>query len=583
MEIEDILKQLEQMSRSPDKGSEDYSRWLDQTDFLEFMINSADNDIPTYISRSGPAGGCSYSVIIKNSLLKGKYIEDLLLWHCPPDATWGYGYSHTKKGIAKPSTYPPFDCSRSKILSKGMPLTYLRSYEGKITDPKVYVEISQFITHLHSLHFDEPRNAYCRLNNEGDVEEIIKIECTPGRILTTIKKAVLDFHLFLSKSALVRFFDVHRYQDLSGFNPSSEKRKEEVFRDDKNEIYANRIITYQKNNTPDVGSLRGFQIIRNSQAHKKMLAILTGQNLKPKKYEKFIAIDWKNKRIAELSCNPKEFGSYFEQTNKPFAISPAFFKPEVLLKYKSDPDKYNLKHRSITCRNSWHLQTYDINEKGQVHTYLIYLSYLPHSEQLHWKQFNEKPKASIAKRAFNTDFMAQWDLSYDPLISLKVSLKDLAEVKSEIWSCKDENLLDQLNCVVTNSTKEWSDEIGTLDKLVVEGLKHSYLKKMAKSLKCYDPKLASIKLLEGILKAKDIDQNEIDVIIAPLLEIHYLRTKASAHAGGQEAKKIQSKLISEHKNLNSHFKDLLERTDQSIKALLELISRGCLDLIHDQI
>ncbi|WP_446808486.1 hypothetical protein ACH50O_14495 [Methylomonas sp. 2BW1-5-20] len=93
----------------------------------------------------------------------------------------------------------------------------------------------------------------------------------------------------------------------------------------------------------------------------------------------------------------------------PFATSPAFFRPEVLLKYKADPDKYQIESRSIHCRGGWFLKSFDINEAGQVHAYLCDLSHLPYAEQLYWKSFNEPPKAGISTRAYRSDFLAQWD------------------------------------------------------------------------------------------------------------------------------------------------------------------------------
>jgi hypothetical protein len=336
---------------------------------------------------------------------------------------------------------------------------------------------------------------------------------------------------------------------------------------------------YGNKKNPSASYLRGFQIIRNEQPRKKMLKIIDGKDKKEKKYEKFIAKDWKNNKIEEIACNPKELDNYYTDTGKPFTTSPAFFKPEVLLKYKQDPEKYTLKQRSITCRGSWYLQTYDINHKtGQVHTYLKYLGDLPHSEQLHWKAYNESPKGGISERAIKTDFKAQWDLSYDPHSELIRALKQLDKQKKELWSCKDENLWDQIHYPVTDNIKEWADEIHNLDKLAVEGINKSYLKKIAKSLNCLDSKLGSIQLLRAILKAHGIDKEEINEIIDPLVEIHFLRTKFSGHIGGQEAVKIRKQLIKEHGNLRNQYRNLLERTEKAIKGIADLISGGYLCL-----
>jgi hypothetical protein len=61
-------------------------------------------------------------------------------------------------------------------------------------------------------------------------------------------------------------------------------------------------------------------------------------------------------------------------------MSPVFFRSEVLIRYKSDPEKYELHDRSIYCRGAWSLRTYDMNDAGPVHTYLGYLRELPYND-----------------------------------------------------------------------------------------------------------------------------------------------------------------------------------------------------------
>ena len=78
-------------------------------------------------------------------------------------------------------------------------------------------------------------------------------------------------------------------------------------------------------------------------------------------------------------------------------MSPAFFKSEVLHKYKADSAKFELTDRTISCRGAWHLTTYDVNEAGQVHTYVGYLGDLPYREQVYWQSFNEFPKGPLSE------------------------------------------------------------------------------------------------------------------------------------------------------------------------------------------
>lgn len=107
--------------------------------------------------------------------------------------------------------------------------------------------------------------------------------------------------------------------------------------------------------------MRGAQIVGAdrqyvwSQAKPELLYELEDQ-----RYCDFIIKDWKNEKVSTCSCAPEEMSSYFESSNdKPFETSPAFFRPEVLDKYKNNPDLYELKDRRIYKIDGWGLKTYE--------------------------------------------------------------------------------------------------------------------------------------------------------------------------------------------------------------------------------
>ena len=135
---------------------------------------------------------------------------------------------------------------------------------------------------------------------------------------------------------------------------------------------------------------------------------------KNRQYADFITLDWRNEKIIDVSTEPECATSYFdaEHNDLPYEVSPAFFRPDVLLKYKADRDKYVIdeRHRRITCRGIWLLKGFDINEAGQVHAYICDLRNLPYQEQLHWKGYNEKPKGTISNRAFVNDIKVNGQL-----------------------------------------------------------------------------------------------------------------------------------------------------------------------------
>ena len=44
-----------------------------------------------------------------------------------------------------------------------------------------------------------------------------------------------------------------------------------------------------------------------------------------RQYASFIAEDWKNRVIREISCAPGHTANYFTESDLPFELSPAFF------------------------------------------------------------------------------------------------------------------------------------------------------------------------------------------------------------------------------------------------------------------
>ena len=212
-------------------------------------------------------------------------------------------------------------------------------------------------------------NAYCKLDHLGDIKPVVETSRTDQGLLALADLRELDFYMYLTDTVLVRVFDLMRYEGI----PLSIDGSEELMHIEyeNTELHARLIIS---DNTQSY--LRGFQIIHRISSDERMQLILEGKDLKPKQYVSFIALDWKQKEVHECSCAPADLASYFEESDLPFQVTPAFFRPEVMLKYKQNPDKYSFVQRQISCRGTWSLR-YDINEQGQAHAYLCDLQNLP--------------------------------------------------------------------------------------------------------------------------------------------------------------------------------------------------------------
>ena len=287
-------------------------------------------------------------------------------------------------------------------------------------------------------------------------------------------------------------------------------------------------------------------------------------------YETFKIHDWKNERLVEWSSAPAEITNYFTKSDKPFELSPAFFNPEVLTKYKADPDKYDLKDRSITCRNSWHLKTFDINEAGQVHTYIGYLQGLPFKEQQHWKLYNEWPTGGLSKRAIDTDFKGQWTSERDPLQSLRHVVYELDRDPPLWWRRRGDQLRDRVHYPVTTSSKEWADELLALDQLIVEGFVPTELRKIATTAGVkIDNSWGSLKLVQEILRTKD--SLTADQTIEPLKQLHHLRSKVPGHHTG-ERKTLEADAMRKHGSLKAHFRALCAECEDAFEVIVATLN-----------
>jgi hypothetical protein len=257
----------------------------------------------------------------------------------------------------------------------------------------------------------------------------------------------------------------------------------------------------------------------------------------------------------------------------PFQVTPAFFKPEVLQKYKADSEKYTLEHRSIHSRAGWYLKTYDVNEAGQVHTYLCYLADLPHTEQLYWKAFNEWRKGPISKRAYQTDFEGTFSTIADPLVDLKREVEKLDQAKPDWWLPRGEALAAALHYPLTPSTEEWARVILALDQLVVEGFAPKTLKaRLVAAGRAFDKHWASIRLLqECLVGTMGPDEADAASIAEPFRRVHHLRSKVMGHAAEADKQALIKTARIDHGSLAAHFRHLVTELQTSLARIVELL------------
>lgn len=492
----------------------------------EFIFSDFDGWLVLYCSTlKQPGGYWLYPMLLPNNNIDDlkKQLPSFSIH--PPSAAYGHVMSGDRHWL-EPCWGNVADFNSSEI-----PLFFYRQYYGRPKGKENYYEFNQLVTHPLDLHWSEKHSSYCRTDEIGDEIEIIKIIKHDDVSLILIRRKVLEKLLYLGEWVLVRYFSFNRF---NADWPSFDSCTSEVY--EPKEYEAKFEIRRCKDKYIE---FRGAQIERPKTPKEQLLSWRFSDNEEEieKKYADFIVQDWKNKRILKnYSIDPKKFANYFTKSDLPFETSPIFFKAEVLDKYKNNPDKYELQERTISCRGGWYLETYDINQYNQVHTYAVYLARLPYKEQLHWLQYNEDPKGAISKRAFQTDFEAKFPDENLLLQQLQESLETLGktEVGDEkllIWSPKGgswETASKSLHYVNSENANQWHDFIIALSNATNEGFLKKTLSKIASSLGNEDNQLGTLGLLKFILKVSN-NEDKIPCIHGVLNELQIKRGKGKAH------------------------------------------------------
>ena len=540
-----IIEELKGLDKLP-LGREDFATWIQAGAHLEFLHrNARSNELVIYGS-----GHYSFmhAAVVPNDRLAAVSQDALLGWTGTPyTSIASYVYGGGRHDVwAERLT----DSTGSGSLEGAIHLVFGRTFEGWSGSDRSYFEVNQEYTHITGIHWRPEQRAYCRFDENGDLEQVVSVtarsENVKDLLCVSFTWAPLEEYLAATKSALVRRFDftLLRRNNFTSWPEGPET----VIRESAQLFYRQKV-------DPGVAAYTtGVQIIAPRRPYRAIFDDLRGRP-KDRKYAEFIAHDWRNKRIAKISTDPKATTNYFEAhgNSLPFELSPAFFRPEVILKYKADKDKYTIGERDITCRAAWYLQGFDVNEAGQVFAYICDLRNLPYAEQLYWQSYNEGPKAGISERAMINDFKGEFTTFKDPLQEVLSVVKSWQDTIVPWWTLREDRLLKNVSTPLTTSREEWAGAFMDLAKLVVEGFVITAIRaKLEKLGIAYEQKEQSIALLERLIN-EGADWTERQSLTG-LRTVQRIRTKAKGHASGREVERLVQEVLAEHESFTRHFK-----------------------------
>jgi hypothetical protein len=558
-----IIEEIERLDDLP-PDREDFATWIHAGAHLDFLRRNACSE-ELVIYGSGEYSFV-YAAVLPNARLASVSQDDLLHWAGDPYsqiASYVWGGSRDDVWVERLS-----DSTGWRALEGAIQLVFGRTFEGWSGSDRTYFEVNQEYTHITGIHFRPEQRGYCRFDQNGDLQQMVSVTSRSDTVknvsCVSFAWSPLEEYLAATNSTLVRRFD---FTLLRRNNFTKWPEGPETIIQESDQLF------YRQKVDPAVAAYTtGVQLIAPRRPSRVIFDDFRGGH-KNKKYVEFIAHDWRNMRVTTISTDPKATTNYFEAhgNSLPFEVSPAFFRPEVVLKYKTDKDKYTIGERHITCRAAWQLQALDVNEAGQVFAYIRYLRSLPYAEQLHWRSYNEPPKAGISDRAMASDFEGRFATFKDPLREVLSIVGYWHEKSVPWWTLRGDRLLERVSTPLTASRDEWAEAFMDLAKLVVEGFEVSPIRaRLEKSGIPYEQKELSIALLERLIN-KETESTEIPRLTG-LRTVQLIRTKVKGHASGQEVETLVQEVLAEHESFTKHFKHICTRVALELQTIAGLFT-----------
>lgn len=540
-------------------------KWLKLDNIVEILNNEIQDEYILLFASSQYF--FLHSVFIEDMEYSSDDIKSISCWSGNPYSTWSISCFSSEDNKELPIIEEPMSNYNSPILSSGEQIIFGRCLDG-IKEYENYYEINQKITHSLGLHYLQEKHSWCKIDKNGDIEECIKHisyekEDSSRYSIIFAKKSLITLYGNITNQNLCRMFDITSYL-LPYYDLLNNKELNEI---KEYNIYGTL------GHSPNGSYFRGFQILNEKRDYKSIIRELEGIDEDNEKYVDLWINDIKHKKVIKHSSSPSNFDSYFEDTGKPWGMSPAFFNAEVLIKYKNNTEKYIMRGRSIICKGAWSLNSYDINSKNQVSVYLCDFHHLPYKEQLHWEQYNEKPKAFISEAAIETDFLGIITDKITSLEKLKNLLYKMKENRIQWWQIKNTDTLERLSYPYTNTKDEWAEELLKLDQIIVEGLNQTSLQNIAnKNNANTKNNYRQLKLLESILVSKNFEEEYAHQIMNVFHEIHNLRNSQKGHASGNTAENERKEIIKKYSSYTHHFEYLIQNIIESFQILIDEIN-----------
>ena len=439
---------------------------------------------------------------------------------------------------------------KRELSNEGLePILYYREFYG--VKPN-YVEISQEYILLNNLRYDSSSKAYLAMYDTGESEEAVKyIDDTT----ILMKMKFLRNYAAAKQMVIMLYFDIRAKADGKLLDYDLKESRTE-FRNDyllydlwsgdmEVSKYAYSVLMGKKYIMPLPVYECGYWPYENKET-----------------YEDFIiGIDEYGREIT-YTCDPDRLANYYgANPEAPMYLTPVFFNREVLQKYYSKPELYEIRDGRLDCKSLWGIEI-DNHHKNCVSVYLGDLGRdLPESERSYWKSFNIVGEEQLSKVAFQRDFLnipVQSNMADHRFLN---TYKDISKQWEEKYgwplfiplSEEDEYNLSYMRIPVTDSQAEFDQLVLSLVKTIIDSLNEKELRNAENAADNQKgiSKLENWLMLNG---ATDYEEH-----ICFLRDLQKLRSTGTGHRKGEQYDRISKKFGLVEKRKKDVFEDILER------------------------
>lgn len=444
------------------------------------------------------------------------------------------------------------------------PFVINRNYNGLNPGGKNEIEIVEEFRLLFNLYYNSKKREYI------DLEKNITVVKLDEDDIVKVRKNYLKTYLTLKNKVMIVWFE-SRYGKFNDNYKIIDKIP------DSNESCTSELLIMGENNSEEgkYSCLSAKKVIKGCK--------LENCNVWPYNEEKvyidfIIGVDEDGNEV-EYTSNPRKLSNlFFCDLDAPSYFTPVFFRREVLGKYYSKPEVYEINENQLSCTNLWSIYIDNANDE-YIGVYLGDLGRnLPNKEeQVYWRSFNTAIDGKLSEEKIKRDFFAIPTEATSIVSRFKnrfceVNEKFETEFNNKLFlEFKKEDLytFNNIHIPINDSIAEFDKLIIYLSKIMIDSLNNEFIKNQLKNEKA--KKEGSISKLENWFLESGLDDYKEYIKI--LRDIQNLRSSGSAHRKGSNYDKIVKKLDIIKKGYILSFSEILEKTIEFLDYMYKNIDK----------